>query len=34
MNINQILEELKALPKESLTKLKEIIETIEEGKKE
>lgn len=34
MNINQILEELKALPKESLTKLREIIETIEEEKEE
>lgn len=34
MNINQVLEELKALPKESLTKLKEIIEKIEEEKNE
>lgn len=34
MNINQILDELKALPKESLTKLKQIIETIEEEKNE
>ena len=34
MDINQILEELRALPKESLTKLKEIIEKIEEEKKE
>lgn len=34
MNINQVLEELRALPKESLTKLKEIIEKIEEEKNE
>lgn len=34
MHINQILDELRELPKESLTKLKEIIETIEEEKKE
>lgn len=34
MSINQILDELRELPKESLKKLKEIIETIEEEKKE
>lgn len=32
MNVNQALEELKALPKESLKKLKEIIERIEKEK--
>ena len=34
MNINQILEELKSLPKESLAKLREIVEHIEEEKNE
>ena len=33
MNVNKALEELKSLPLESLTKLKEIIERIEEEKK-